>query len=113
MGTKRSRRNQKPVTTPRAPMNLKANRKVAPHSKKLLFGEDDELGRELGEEYVRSVTSGEHAADDMRDEEVTEEHGGPFVTTTAGQEFAEGTDESNPADAEVAGVPTVSPLRQK
>lgn len=74
---------------------------------------DDELSRELGEEYVRSVTSGEHMAADVRDEEVPEEHGGPFVTTDEAQEMAYDTDESNPADAEPAGVPTVSPLRQK
>jgi hypothetical protein len=93
-------------------LNLKRNRRTAPHSKKLLLG-DDELARELGEEYVRSVTGAEHAADDMRDEEVPEEHGGPFVTTRAEEEFADDVDESNPEDAEPAGVPTVSPLRRK
>lgn len=103
---------QKPVTTPRAPINLKANRRVSPHSRKLLLGDDD-ISRELGEEYVRSVTTGEHAADDIRDEEVTEEHGGPFITTSAEEEFADGTDESNPEDAEREPYPHVSPLRQR
>jgi hypothetical protein len=112
MGTKRSRKKPKAIPTPRAPLNLKANRRVSPHSRKALLS-DDELGLELGEEYVRSVTSGEHAADDIRDEEVPEEHGGPFITTDAEEEFAEGVDGSNPADAEPAALPIVSPLRQR
>src|SRR5262245_15259380 len=105
MGAKRKRSSFKPLPTPRAPLNLKANRRVGPHSKHgLVFG-DDELMRELGEEYVRSVNGAEHAADDIRDEEVPEEHGGPFITTSAAEEFAEGVDGSNPEDAEVAALP--------
>ena len=74
---------------------------------------DDELARERGEEFIRSVTSGGNAGDELLEEEVIEEHGGPFITTSASVEFAEGTDESNPEDAEVEPVPNVSPLRQK
>ena len=33
------------------------------------------------------------------------EVGGPFVVTTGGEEFAEGTDESNPEDAEAEPFP--------
>ena len=89
-------------------MHLTQNRRSSRQAQSGLLS-NDEFGLELGEEYVRSVTSGDHAATDMRDEEVTEEHGGPFVFSTAGQEFAEGTDESNPIDAEVAALPEVSP----
>jgi hypothetical protein len=42
------------------------------------------------------VTSGEDEGVELRDEVVTEEVGGPFVTTTRGQEVAEEPDESNP-----------------
>lgn len=110
---KRSRRNAKPVTTPRAPPNQNPTRRDPDRTGTAQMLGDDELGRELGEEFVRTVTSGRHAAEEMHEEEVTEEHGGPFVTTTAGEEFAEGTDASNPADAERAAEPTVSPLRRK
>ena len=48
---------------------------------------DDDLAEELGEEFVESVTSGEQAADDIRDEEVPEDSGGPFVERTRRSEF--------------------------
>jgi len=54
---------------------------------------------ELGEEYVAAATSGEDAAEDIRNEHVTEEIGGPFVQSSAGTEYAHGTDESNPDTA--------------
>src|ERR1700694_400508 len=57
---------------------------------------DDDLAERLGEEFVASATSGEQAAEDMRDEEVPEESGGPFVETSGASEFAYGTDASNP-----------------
>lgn len=66
----------------------------------------DDLAEELGEEFVESATSGEQAAEDMRDEEVPEESGGPFVETSGNAEFAYGTDASNPKDAERAPFPT-------
>jgi hypothetical protein len=67
---------------------------------------DDDLAEELGEEFVESATSGEQAAEDMRDKEVPEESGGPFVETSGASEFAYGTDASNPKDAERAPFPT-------
>jgi hypothetical protein len=100
------------MPTPETPLNLKRNRRTAPHSKRLLLS-DDELARELGEEYVRSVNSAEHMADDIRDQEVSEEHGGPFITSPADREFADDIDEMNPVDAEPAPLPVVSPLRPK
>jgi hypothetical protein len=60
---------------------------------------EDALAQELGKEFVETVTSGEDEGTELRDEFVTEEIGGPFVTSTRGQEFAEEPDESNPVDA--------------
>ena len=59
-----------------------------PHSR-------EALAEELGEGAVTSMTSGEDSLADTLDENVDEEHGGPFVETAASEEFAEGTDESN------------------
>ena len=75
-------------------------------------GEQDDLREELGEAFVQSVTSGDQAAEVFRDEELTEEVGGPFVETSGAVEFASGTDASNPIDAERAPFPTVSPERR-
>ena len=71
----------------------------------------DDLAEGLGEEFVEGVTSGEDVAEDVRDEVLPEEEGGPFVITSARTEFAYDTDESNPSDAEPAALPTVSPIR--
>lgn len=68
----------------------------------------DELAEELGEAFVASATSGEEAEPE-RHERVTEsERGGPFVRSSASKEFAEGTDASNPEDAEREAFPTTS-----
>jgi hypothetical protein len=72
----------------------------------ILGAADDDLAEELGEGFVESATSGEQAAEDIRDEEVPEESGGPFVETSGTSEFAYGTDASNPKDAERAPFPT-------
>jgi hypothetical protein len=106
------KRARKLLPTPVKPLDLHLNRKSSQHPHAPIFG-DDELARELGEEYVRSVNAAEHMADDIRDEEVPEEHGGPFITTPASVEMAGGTDESNPEDAEVSPLPDVSVLRQR
>jgi hypothetical protein len=58
----------------------------------------DGLAEELAEEAVKTMSSGDTITDD-RAEEVSEEVGGPFVTTTGGVEIAEGTDPSNPKEA--------------
>jgi hypothetical protein len=65
----------------------------------------DDLAEGLGEEFVLSATSAE-AIDDDRDAPTPEEEGGPFVTTRAGNEYAKGTDASNPPDAEREPFPT-------
>lgn len=68
---------------------------------------NDDLAEALGEQFLSSATSGEEAAEDAMNEQVTEEAGGPFVITSAGSEFAEGTDSSNPRGAKRAPVPSV------
>jgi hypothetical protein len=66
----------------------------------------DDLAESLAEEYLLGATSGgEPVAEEQNDEVVPEELGGPFVETSAREEFADGTDESNPADAEPAALP--------
>jgi hypothetical protein len=66
---------------------------------------DDDLAQTLAQEYLRSATSGEDTTEDAFDEVVPEEIGGPFVETSASEEFAGGTDASNPADAEREPLP--------
>jgi hypothetical protein len=59
----------------------------------------DDLAEELGEEAVEAMTSGESQREDDLDQVTDEERGGPFVESTAGVEYAEGTDPSNPSTA--------------
>src|SRR5439155_7813849 len=66
---------------------------------------NDSLAENLAEEYLESATRGEPVVDDILEEMVPEELGGPFVETTDGDEFASGTDGANPADAEREPLP--------
>jgi hypothetical protein len=59
----------------------------------------DDLSERLGEEFVEAATSGEAPDDEKFDESVTEDIGGPFVETSAAEELADDTDETNPEDA--------------
>jgi hypothetical protein len=68
--------------------------------------ERDALGEELGEEAVMTMTSAEDQSDQLQEREVEEEIGGPFVITTASQEYAAGTDRSNPQTATREPFPT-------
>ena len=68
----------------------------------------DALGEELGETFVEDVTGADDAATEHRADDALDDDGGPFVITTGAEEFASGTDASNPADAECEAVPTVS-----
>jgi hypothetical protein len=68
---------------------------------------DDDLAETLAEDFVRSATTGEDADDEVLEEVVPEELGGPFVETTAGEEYATGTDASNPEDAAPEPLPRV------
>ncbi|MHB8416741.1 MAG: hypothetical protein ACYDCL_01610 [Myxococcales bacterium] len=69
---------------------------------------EDPLAEVLGEAAVRSEVSGAQAAEDIRDEDLDEDEGGPFVEASAREELARGTDGSNPKDAEPAPFPTTS-----
>ncbi len=66
----------------------------------------DDLVEELGEEVVAEATSAEHGGEDILDQEVPEERGGPFVETTGAEEFAHGIDASNPRGAKREPFPT-------
>jgi hypothetical protein len=66
----------------------------------------DDLAEELGEGVVEKATSGEDKAEDVLDQIVPEEQGGPFIETNAAQEFAHGTDASNPKGAKREPFPT-------
>ncbi len=68
----------------------------------------DELTERLGEEAVSAMTSGESNLANDWDETMEEESGGPFVETSANEEFADGTDESNIAEATREAFPTTS-----
>jgi hypothetical protein len=62
-------------------------------------GKGDALSRELGKEFVETVTSGEDEGNEVRDQRVTEELGGPFTVSTGGAEYANDVDGSNPRGA--------------
>jgi hypothetical protein len=66
------------------------------------------LAEEFGEGAVSNMTSGEDGFPDALDEKVDEESGGPFVQTSAQEEFARGTDESNIAEATREPFPRTS-----
>jgi len=68
----------------------------------------EELAEDLGESFVETVTSGEDAEGDRHERVVAAEAGGPFVPSTAGQEFAGGTDESNIEEATREPLPRTS-----
>jgi hypothetical protein len=65
------------------------------------------LAEVLGETFIETATTGEDEAESMLEQEVPEERGGPFVQSTAGREFAEGTDGSNPKGSKREPFPTV------
>ena len=65
----------------------------------------DDLAETLAEDYVASATTGNDVDDEVLNQVVSEEIGGPFIETSSGEEFAEGYDESNPEDATVEPRP--------
>jgi hypothetical protein len=65
----------------------------------------DDLAELLGEDFVQAATRGNDVLEDDLDQPLSDEIGGPFVMTKPREEFAEGTDESNPADAEPEALP--------
>jgi hypothetical protein len=68
----------------------------------------DETAEQFGEEAVATMTSGEDAREEDRDERAVEEIGGPFVPTSATEEFATGTDETNTPEAPREPFPKTS-----
>src|SRR5260221_4224308 len=72
-----------------------------PHTK-------DGVAEELAEGAVSAMTSGGDGIADDLNQRVDEEDGGPFVETSAAQERAQGTDESNIAGATQEPFPKTS-----
>jgi len=66
----------------------------------------DSVDSELVEDFMLAATSGEDAAEDVRNQVLPEEYGGPFVTTRATEELADDVDESNPDDATQEPLPS-------
>jgi hypothetical protein len=64
----------------------------------------DDLAENLAEEYLQGATQGSDAEED-HDQVVPEEIGGPFIETSAAEEFAHDTDETNPLEAEAKPLP--------
>jgi hypothetical protein len=100
------RRDNSGHLDPKYAADLDARRKEANASKDndvaFLGGKaksKDPLAEELGENFVKSAVSGEEGLEDDLDEVTEEESGGPFVETSGGTEFADGTDASNPKGA--------------
>jgi hypothetical protein len=118
------KRHVKPIKTPAAPARARTkppvHRKTVRHQVEVdepaprLDGEAavkpagvDALGEELGEAFVENLTGADDAATEHRAEDTTDEAGGPFLISAAVQEYAAGTDASNPADAKREPFPTV------
>jgi len=68
----------------------------------------EELSEELGEAFIESATSGGDTEAERHDRVLASESGGPFVPSTAREEFAAGTDESNIAEATREPLPRTS-----
>lgn len=66
---------------------------------------EDAAVENLGEGFVHNVTGGEETDEERPDPNAPDEEGGPYVVTTAAEEFGREPDESNPEDAEPAPFP--------
>jgi hypothetical protein len=58
----------------------------------------DDLAESLAEEFLQAATRGNEADEETLDGVVPEEVGGPFIETSAAEEFGNDTDDTNPAD---------------
>lgn len=67
----------------------------------------DDLAEGLAEEFIQAATRGSDD-DEVLEGVVPEELGGPFVETSAAEEFANDTDDMNPPDAEPEPLPRPS-----
>jgi len=68
----------------------------------------DDLAEGLAEGYLASATSAEDQGEQRHEQAVEEEIGGPFVPSTAGREFADDVDESNPRGSRREPFPKTS-----
>jgi hypothetical protein len=68
----------------------------------------ESLAEEMGEAFIEAATSGEESEAHRHERVTLEENGGPFVETSANEEFAVGTDESNIASATREPLPRTS-----
>jgi hypothetical protein len=68
----------------------------------------EELAEELGEAFIEAATAGESSEPERHDQITAAESGGPFVVTRAALEYADGTDESNIAEALREPLPRTS-----
>ena len=66
---------------------------------------DDSFAENLAEEFVEAVTGADDPVEEALEAVVPEELGGPFVETTAADEFAHDIDAANPEDAEREPLP--------
>ncbi len=66
---------------------------------------NDDLAESLAEGFLQGATQDDEAEEATLDGLVPEEIGGPFVETKGSAEFAEGTDGSNPVDADREPLP--------
>lgn len=66
---------------------------------------DDDLAENLAEDFIEGATRGTDADTEALGAVVDEEMGGPFVETSAAEEYADDTDDSNPPDAEPEPLP--------
>lgn len=103
--TPRPRRAKKPRAGPRTPRPLEPDdpRNELPERS---IGHDD-FADALAEAALARATGDNDPEETLRDQEVDEDRGGPFVITTARTEFARGTDRSNPPDAYREPLPKV------
>jgi hypothetical protein len=65
---------------------------------------DDDLAESLAEEFLDAATRGSEAEEELN-AVIPEELGGPFVETSAADEFANDVDDMNPLDAEPEPLP--------
>jgi hypothetical protein len=69
---------------------------------------NESLAEDRGEAFIEAITSGEESEADRHERVTLEENGGPFVETSANEEYAVGTDESNIASATREPLPRTS-----
>jgi hypothetical protein len=69
---------------------------------------DDDIAETLAEDFLQAATSGQDAVEESLDGLVEEELGGPFIVTTADEEFAASVDSMNPEDATREPLPRVN-----